>query len=938
MADGKKKSPSPRPWYRKRALRIAAAVLVAAGVLAVVLVFAPTYAARWYAAQLLEDAGVSAEGLDTLDVDIFQRQASIGPFRFRSGEAPHGKVERASFELSYTALLYGRLLFRSMSVGGLDIRISPAPEGSVLVNGVDIDRLAASEEAPEEKTAEPWEIGFDTFRLRDAEITMTRPAGEPVSIAIDRADIDDLRTWAPNQPGTISMAANAGGIPLDASGTIHLLDSVFAADLRHTIGPAGIDRLVDLLQVQGLAQAKGRMAMNLEQDLAVAADGSVRTALSGTARLSDASLSDAAGAAVRVQSAELALSDLQLTVDPGGAIRGTAQAKGNAEAIALSAAGAGPLDVSAETLAVDLAPVTWDGSRQAASATAEGVVAVTGLAASTENMKLDSDRVRLGVTGLALDIAPDGALALSGKPDLSLAGLVLSGDVQASADTITLDLSSLRADTGGRRTSIDAVGSASVGAADLRLPRAGEEPALSTEFESLEVAFQQFTAEVGGADSPQWQGRLDVQLSGLSGKAGDEGDLARAQIGRLDVEEVEAGEEMDIAAREVAVADANVVVTRRFIQEIQGSGSGEDAAAAPGEDGGEAASLEVGRFHTVGDAEIRFRDRMIDPTVQSRLNIDQLQVENLDTARPDQQAQVRLIAVLNEFTDVRVSGQVSPFADQPQFDLDATVEGFDLPEASPYAREYAGVQVQSGQLTAEADAAADEGELDATVDLTVSRLGVEKVADGPLSGIPVKTGLALLEGPDGKIALTLPISGSLDDLEFDFSQAINQAIGGAVRSAIGTSFKILFPPAGIVSVLSGDKGAEVEDVPFEPGSAELTQQARTIVESYAELLARRPRLTLEVCGRATAADLGAHRGEPAEGEPAGRAAGSAGQEAPQLDAGAAMAPLRELALERTRAVRRYLISQAGLPSDRVTSCRPQVNPESSGAPRAEVSL
>jgi hypothetical protein len=392
------------------------------------------------------------------------------------------------------------------------------------------------------------------------------------------------------------------------------------------------------------------------------------------------------------------------------------------------------------------------------------------------------------------------------------------------------------------------------------------------------------------------------------------------------------GDEMRPAL--LPIAAANVVVTRRFVQEL---GSEEGAVAVEDENAGESARVQVGRFHTVGDAEIRFRDRMIDPTVQSRLNIDQLQVQNLDTARPEQQAQVRLIAVLNEFTDVRVSGQASPFADQPRFDIEASVEGFDLPEVSPYAREYAGVQVQSGQLTAEADAAADEGELDATVDLTVRRLGVEKVADGPLSGIPVKTGLALLEGPDGKIALTIPVSGSLDDLEFDFSQAINQAIGGAIRSAIGTSFRILFPPAGIVSLLSGERGAEVEDVPFEPGSADLTQQAQTIVEGYAELLTRRPRLTLEVCGRATAADLDAYGGQPVEGSPGGQVTGSATEEEPQPDAGATPA-LRELALERTRTVRRHLISQADLSADRVTACPPQVNPESGGAPRAEVSL
>ena len=118
----------------------------------------------------------------------------------------------------------------------------------------------------------------------------------------------------------------------------------------------------------------------------------------------------------------------------------------------------------------------------------------------------------------------------------------------------------------------------------------------------------------------------------------------------------------------------------------------------------------------------------------------------------------------------------------------------------------------------------------------------------------------------------------------------------------------------------------MEDVPFEPGSADLTPHARSIVEGYAELLARRPKRTLEVCGRATAADLESDRA-PREAP-----------QKPQLDAGAAAPALRDLAVERTRVVRRFLIERAGLSVDRVTTCPPEVDPESSATPRVVVSL
>ena len=131
-----------------------------------------------------------------------------------------------------------------------------------------------------------------------------------------------------------------------------------------------------------------------------------------------------------------------------------------------------------------------------------------------------------------------------------------------------------------------------------------------------------------------------------------------------------------------------------------------------------------------------------------------------------------------------------------------------------------------------------------------------------------------------------------------------------------------------------------EPIEFAPGSGELGEAGRRYADDIADLLAEHPKLSLKVCGRSTALDLGhtgdgtrgvtqATDGTKREGDPAPEAV-TVSEQVKQA--------LAELAVERKRAVRRYLIEEKGADPKRVPECRSTFEAGDQGRPRVEISL
>jgi outer membrane protein OmpA-like peptidoglycan-associated protein len=193
-------------------------------------------------------------------------------------------------------------------------------------------------------------------------------------------------------------------------------------------------------------------------------------------------------------------------------------------------------------------------------------------------------------------------------------------------------------------------------------------------------------------------------------------------------------------------------------------------------------------------------------------------------------------------------------------------------------------------------------------------------------GVPIETVVGLLQDSKGRIELGIPISGDLRSPEFDLSQTIGRAVSGAITAAVTAPFQLLYQPVALVAGAIGGSGVALKPVVFAPGEAKLDATGAAFANALAKMLQERPRLTLQVCGRATAADL----------EAALAAAANAADRKAATDK--ARPALQALATDRGRAVRQYLADKGGIRADRIGECRASFNPGDQGPPRAEFSF
>jgi hypothetical protein len=378
--------------------------------------------------------------------------------------------------------------------------------------------------------------------------------------------------------------------------------------------------------------------------------------------------------------------------------------------------------------------------------------------------------------------------------------------------------------------------------------------------------------------------------------------------------------------------------------QVKASGTAKsDAASIPRTAAtGTGPSVRLGRFALTGNPVVRFRDELVTPNVKIDAVIRKFEIEDLDTENTDQRAALTISAEVNERTDVELAGWVSGSMENADLDVTAKVANLHLPTYSPHFAEFFGVHLESGRLDATTKVQAAQGNLQGEIRLSLedtdlrpsSKADTRRITEDV--GMPLKTAVDLLKDVDGRIALSLPITGRVSEPDVDIGPAVNRAIGNVLET--------LFPPTLIASMLvslADSSGPAFVSIEFSPGSAELDRGGKSSADSLAKLLSERPELSLKLCGRFTARDRTAvtsaartHSRQDANA----RGLPGESRASPVLDQTEAEQAFTELAAERSRAVRRYLTEEKGVDAARVSECRPTVEAADQGRPRVDVSL
>ena len=175
-------------------------------------------------------------------------------------------------------------------------------------------------------------------------------------------------------------------------------------------------------------------------------------------------------------------------------------------------------------------------------------------------------------------------------------------------------------------------------------------------------------------------------------------------------------------------------------------------------------------------------------------------------------------------------------------DMVGELKKFALPAANPYVDSLLAWIIRRGDLTAKLEYKIEQDKLDAKNDILVGNLKVapSRATDEVKKriGLPLGLIVALIKDGDGNIHVNVPITGTLTDRQFDFSDAIWTAVKNVLINVLKAPFRAI---GGLFT--SGDDKIDelkVDPVTFAAGSAVLSPEMERQTVRVADFMRRAP--------------------------------------------------------------------------------------------------
>ena len=248
------------------------------------------------------------------------------------------------------------------------------------------------------------------------------------------------------------------------------------------------------------------------------------------------------------------------------------------------------------------------------------------------------------------------------------------------------------------------------------------------------------------------------------------------------------------------------------------------------------------------DSRLDFTDHYIKPNYTADVGELNGAVTGL-SSDPATRARVDLKGSYDKSGDVVIAGTVNPLSGDLFLDIAAKGSDIELPPLSAYSLRYAGYPITQGRLTLDVKYHVEDGKLDGHNKILLDQLAFGDKVEGPdATTLPVLFAVNLLKDADGRIDLELPITGSLEDPQFDMGALISQVVSNLLKKAVTAPFSLLaaaFGGSGGDSSKEGG-GEDLKYVAFAPGSAEGVDAERAKLERISKALLARPGLKIEM--------------------------------------------------------------------------------------------
>ena len=348
--------------------------------------------------------------------------------------------------------------------------------------------------------------------------------------------------------------------------------------------------------------------------------------------------------------------------------------------------------------------------------------------------------------------------------------------------------------------------------------------------------------------------------------------------------------------------------------------------------------IKIGTLTIKKDSRVRFTDHSVKPVLDLDLHSVALNVKALDSTAPKQPSPLTFRASLGKFGKIKLDGVIQPFMEKTTMQLTGSLKGVDLVPLSGFAAQYLGHQVKQGQLSADAKININNGQLDTSTDMVLSKVRLQ-VLEGKQAeelsasvGLPLNSALNLLRDKDDSIRLTLPVTGDIASPDFDLNDVIGKVSGKAIKTAVLN----FYTPFGLIALMGKAfdlaTALNFEPLVFKPGKAKLTGKHRSGLDKLAGLLQSRPHVELVLCGHYTQSD----RRELFPWAEVVDLVGNKKKYFPLTDREASK--LVKLTNQRAEMAKGYLVESGNISAEKIILCNPELAADDEAVPEVKITI
>ncbi len=251
--------------------------------------------------------------------------------------------------------------------------------------------------------------------------------------------------------------------------------------------------------------------------------------------------------------------------------------------------------------------------------------------------------------------------------------------------------------------------------------------------------------------------------------------------------------------------------------------------------------IRIGKVLLKG-GQIYFLDRTIRPHVEANM----LEIEGTVSELSSDETKLsdlELAGKLEHQSPLEITGKINPLRRELFVDVKIRFKDIDLIRMNPYSQRYVGYKIKKGKLFLDLDYLIVDKKLDSKNRVLLDQLTLgERVESPDALKLPIKLAVAVLKNREGQIVVDLPVTGNIDDPQFDLGALVGSALTGLLT-------KIVTAPFAFLGDLFKGEG-ETLLVEFDRGSWKAGKQAEEKLKALAKALYERPEAEVELEGSA----------------------------------------------------------------------------------------